>query len=234
MARFRKPSGVRGFWPGRRSTFRRMTRNIRTPTGRMMRMTYTLPEKKFIDNTAAAASVDTGTFYLLNGLSLGTSVLTRIGQKIVVKSIHVKVAVNGAPFAQTPTLPPNRVRVLLIWDNQPNTQTPTLGDILEDSTAGVGILSSQFTGYISRFRILWDERIDLGNLVANNAASDIITGYREKFLKTNLLVSYSDTNNGDIQDIITGAIFLVFVGASATAANYSQHQYYARIRFVDN
>lgn len=211
-----------------------MTRNIRTPTGRMMRMTYTMPEKKFIDATGTTTSPDTGTFYLLNGLSLGTSVTTRIGQKIVIKSIHVKVVVNGAPFSQTPTVAANRVRLMLLWDNQPNTLTPTIGDVLENATAGVGIVSSQYTGYISRFRILWDERVDLTNLTAANAPTNIITQYREKFLKTNLLVSYSDTNNGDIQDIITGAVFLLIIGASATAANYSSHQFYSRIRFVDN
>jgi len=204
------------------------------PNNRMIRMTYTMPEKKFKDTSATNSSPDTGTFYLLNGLSLGTSVTTRIGQKVVVKSIHVKIAVNGAPFSQTPTVSANRARVMLIWDNQPNTQTPTISDILEDATAGIGIVSSQFTGYISRFRILWDERIDLTNLTSANAPTVNVTAYREKFLKTNLLVSYSDTNNGDIQDIITGAVFLLFVGASATAANYGSHQYFARLRYVDN
>jgi len=197
-------------------------------------MTYTMPEKKFKDTSATAASPETGTFYLLNGLSLGTSVTTRIGQKVVLKSIHVKIALNGAPFSQTPTVAANRQRVMLIWDNQPNTQTPTISDILEDATAGIGIVSSQFTGYISRFRILWDERVDLTNLTAANAPTINITAYREKFLKTNLMVSYSDTNNGDIQDIITGALFLLVIGASGTAANYGSHQYFARLRYVDN
>jgi len=197
-------------------------------------MTYTMPEKKFKDVSASATSPETGTFYLLNGLSLGTSVTTRIGQKVVLKSIHVKIALNGAPFSQTPTVAANRQRVMLIWDNQPNTQTPTISDILEDATAGIGIVSSQFTGYISRFRILWDERVDLTNLTAANAPTINITAYREKFLKTNLMVSYSDTNNGDIQDIITGALFLLVIGASGTAANYGSHQYFARLRYVDN
>lgn len=233
MARFRKPLGMRGFWPGRRSTFRRMTRNIRTPTGRMMRMTYTMPEKKIKDLSIVTAVRDTGAIALLNGLQLGTSVTTRIGQKIVIKSIHFKIYIEAANFSQTPTVMPATIRCMLIWDNQPNTQTPALSDILEDATNTVAIVSSQFTGYLSRFRILWDKRYTLTNAITNVQAPKI-NDYDEVFLKTNLLVSYSDTNNGDIQDIITGAIFFVTVSDSSGAANDPTVYGYSRIRYVDN
>lgn len=234
MARFRKPLGMRGFWPGRRSTFRRVTRNIRTPNNKMIRMTYTMPEKKFKDTTAVTQLPDTGVINLLNGLSLGTSVTTRIGQKIVVKSIQLRINFTGAPFSQTPTVAASKARCMIVWDNQPNTQLPVLSDILENTTAGTGIVSPQFTGYISRFRILYDKVFNLTNLTAANAPTNIITDFEKWYLKTNLLVSYSDTNNGDINDIITGALLIVLVGPSATAANYPSAEYFVRLRYVDN
>jgi len=210
-----------------------MTRNIRTPTGRMMRMTYTMPEKKIKDVSIVTAVRDTGSIALLNGLSLGTSITTRIGQKVVVKSIHFKIYMEAAQFTATPTVMPTALRCMLIWDNQPNTQTPALSDIIEDASNTVALVSSQFTGYLSRFRILWDKRYTLTNAISNIQAPKN-NDYDEIFLKTNLLISYSDTNNGDIQDIITGAIFFVAVSDSAGAANDVSVYAYSRIRYVDN
>ena len=42
------------------------------------------------------------------------------------------------------------------------------------------------------------------------------------------------TNNGDITDIDTGALYLFLTHESGATANYPITQYYSRIRYVDN
>ncbi|AMH87768.1 putative capsid protein [Pacific flying fox faeces associated circular DNA virus-14] len=228
------PTGVRGFWPGRRSTFRRITQNVRTPSNRIVRMTYSVPEKKFIDVTGTYAVTAAGDLTLLNGLTQGVSVISRVGNKIMMRSLDLRWRLTGAPFSATPTLPFNMVRVMLVWDAQPNGVIASAGDILQDTTPGTGVVSPQQRDYIQRFRIIMDRKFTLTNLVANNGPTDIIIACDQMYKKTKLMVTYSDSNTGLIDDISTGALYLVTVGLHAAAANQGVIEYFSRVRYYDN
>jgi len=197
-------------------------------------MTYTIPEKKIVDVTANTAVADTGYIALLNGLSQGTSVITRVGQKIVIKSIDVRLKCSGQPPGATPTAYANWLRVLIVWDSQPNGALPPVSDIIEDLTTGTGIVSPAYKNYLSRFKILWNRVFDLVNVSAAAGSTFGMGGSDKYFSKTNLLTSYADSTNGDITDIITGALYFVAVGAHSAAANYPTVEYYSRLRFYDN
>jgi len=197
-------------------------------------MTYSVPEKKFIDTTGTTNVPETGTISLLNPLGQGTSVVTRIGQKIVIRSIDLRVRVSGAPNSATPTVYANMIRVLLVWDNQPNGTLATPSDIIEDLTAGTGVIAPQQKIYITRFRILWDKKFMLTNLVGANSPTEKVNDMDQYYKKTRLQVGYADSNNGDITDIITGAIYLLAVGQHTAAANQGILEYFSRIRFYDN
>jgi len=197
-------------------------------------MTYSVPEKKFIDTTGTTNVPEVGTLSLLNPLGQGTSVITRIGQKIIIRSIDLRVRVSAAPPSASPSLYPNMVRVLLVWDNQPNGSLANASDIIEDLTAGTGVISPQQKIYITRFRILWDKKFMLANMPTADAVTAKLNDYDQYYKKTRLQVGYADSNNGDITDIITGALYLLAVGQHSATANQGILEYFCRIRFYDN
>jgi len=197
-------------------------------------MTYSIPEKKFIDTTQTTNVPETGYLALLNGLNQGTSVVTRIGQKIMVKSINLRVRLSGSPIGATPTILNSMTRVMLVMDNQPNGVLATPSDIIEDLTAGTGVIAPQQKIYISRFKILWDRKFNLINQTSAGQSNPNFTNYDEYYKKTRLQISYADSDNGDITDIITGALYIVAIGLNSVAANYSIIEWFCRIRFYDN
>ena len=151
-----RPARIGGFWPGTRSTFRRVTGYRRVPGIGTIRRTYTIPEKKYIDQSNVAVAMDeTPVLVLLNGLALGTSATTRVGQNICMKSFHLKFTIRGATYATTTG---NTIsimtRVMVVLDMQPNGTTPAGSDILEDTTAGIGIVSPIYMSNAMRFKVL--------------------------------------------------------------------------------
>lgn len=228
----RKSGRVRSFWSGR-STYNRMTNNVGRASNRLIRATYSAPEKKFKDTVVETSVRDTGAIALLNGLTQGTTVLTRIGNQILIKKIHLKFYIEGALFAQTPTIAMGVVRILLLWDKQPNGALPALSDILQSTTNTTSITSSMDLDTVQRFNVLWDKRFTYANQVTNVPFSEG-NQYHEYFVRTNLKTTYAAASAGDITDIRTGALLLVYVSDSAAAANDPVVSGYVRIRYTDN
>ena len=56
----------------------------------------------------------------------------RIGNKVIVKSVHARILISAAPGAATQEV----ARVMLVYDRQPNGAFPAIGDILLDQPAG--------------------------------------------------------------------------------------------------
>lgn len=156
----------------------------------------------------------------LNAVTQGAGAYQRIGQKIVIKSVAMKMVLSltGTPPAQA------SARFLLIYDRQPNGAFPAITDILSvnvstapNHTAGLNMSKK------SRFTILADRYYDLDS-DGNGQAS--ISLFRNNI---NLDVEYT-ANNGLITDISTGALyFLAFsLGSVLNIGNMN-----ARIRFYD-
>jgi hypothetical protein len=200
----------------------------------VIKSTYTVPELKYKDVSAAGTVTAAGAFILTNGLNLGTSAVTRVGRQIMMKSFHIKLVMAGAPFSSTPTSPSSLIRVMVVFDAQPNGTAPATSDLLEDASSGVGIVSSTALKYSGRFKILWDKRWVLVNSLTATTTADLTEQYDEKYMKINLKTIYANTNNGDITDIETGALWIFLTTESGTTANQPVLQYYFRIRYVDN
>lgn len=244
LSRNARPAGVRGFWPGTRGSFRRVTNYRRVPRLGLIRNTYTIPEKKFADSTQINSVVsNTGGVLLVNGLQQGTGSTTRIGQQVVWRSLHFKFYIDGRSINTTT---PNandwttKVRVMLVWDTQPNGLTPTISDVLESAGTGTGIVSSLNKANGARFKILFDRRytaqhtwyvpgpppaISLGNPSAN---------YDEVYLKMNHRTDYANTSAGTVADIKTGALFLISLSDTATTDEYPFFSFWLRLRYTDN
>lgn len=245
-----RPARVGGFWPGNRSTFRKVTKYRRIPGIGTIRKTYSIPELKYIDNSDAAAAIDeSGTITLLNALSLGTGATQRVGMRITMRSLHLKYIVTGPVYsvANGANAYNQHVRIMLVLDLQPNGGTLTLGDLIEDATTGIGIVSSLYMANAARFKVLYDKRMMVtpnvvvpGSTTVQQSYAAVINNtpskslYDEIYLKLSHEVQYSDSNNGDITDIKTGALFLIAISDNATAAQQPLITSYVRVRYHDN
>lgn len=250
IRRMSRPARVGGFWPGSRSTYRKVTKYRRIPGLGVIRRTYTIPELKYIDNSDIATAIDeTGTITLLNGLLNGTSATTRVGMKINMRSVHLKYFITGPVYSSfnAANAFSQHVRIMLVLDLQPNGVTLSLSDLLEDTTTGIGVVSSLYMANSARFKVLYDKRqwvqpnvVIPGSTTATQSYSAVVwtsankSVYDEIYLKLSHEVQYADSNNGDITDIKTGALFLIAVADNATAAQQPAITSYVRVRYHDN
>lgn len=222
-----------GFWPGNRSSFRRIRGFRRTSLG-LIKSTYTIPEKKYADVASTGTVTSSGSVQLLNGLSLGTAVSNRIGRQIVIKGSHFKLAMTGSPNSATPTTPMVILRIMLLWDAQPNAALPSNTDILETVTAPYQTAASQAMKFATRFKILFDKRYCLNNQTTATSSQAFSTQFDENFTKLNLKTQYANSNNGDITDIETGALLFFAISDATATANNPVLTMYHRLRYVDN
>ena len=103
-------------------------------------------ERKNIDDSSAKwASTSAGwSINCLNDVAQGTTAITRIGRKILMKSVLVQglLATNTG----------NSARVLIVYDRQPNGALPAATDVLTSNT----IMAAQNLDNRDRFLILAD------------------------------------------------------------------------------
>ena len=89
-----------------------------------------------------------------------------------------------------------------------------------------------------RFKVLFDRRYEIQNILVPGGTSEFFTSkalvFDEVFQKMNHYVQYADSNNGDIQDIKTGALFLMFMSETVTATSQPAITHYTRVRYTDN
>lgn len=156
---------------------------------------------------------------LLNGIAQGNNATTRIGRKIMMKSVSCRYSVSfsGGEF--------NRVRVLLIYDRQTNLALPAITDILNTNT---------FNGhmnltYADRFVVVADEYTEQSQLQGANFAA--ISG--KIYRKLNLDVMYNG-NTGVIANVSTGALYLI-VAQDNYGAGLGQGLFIhdTRVRYTD-
>jgi len=235
VSRVARPARISGFYPGTRASFKKIRGFKRTPWG-LIKQTYTVPEKKYNDENGAFSISDTGTIRLLNGLLLGTSATTRVGQKIMMKSVQIRFQITGPDAGNTPTLNSVWLRCMIVYDAQPNGQTFTFGDLLEDASTSNVAISPLSMANSSRFKILYNKVHTIQSQLATSVEVPTFSDmWDETYQKLNLETHYSNSNNGDIQDIRTGALFLAMICfTNGAAANQPGVTYYSRIRYYDN
>lgn len=175
-------------------------------------------ERKNIDTTSTLAPPLTASFTsptLLNGAAQGVGTNERVGRKAIMKSIALR-------YIHTPNAPASQVRILVVYDKQPNGALPASTDVV-----GIG----QFHGHISisnsdRFVVLMDE-------ISESSQSSAINISGKRYLKCNLETMYGGTTSG-IASINSGSIFIMAANnADPTVGAVSALYYSARIRYTD-
>lgn len=186
--------------------------------------TSTGPEWKNIDTSATITSTGgpPAVFSAVTPLNLiaqGAGLQQHVGRKVALRKLVMR-------YNTTSSATIGGVRVLIVYDNNPNGVLPAITDILAANSA-IGL---QNLDQSDRFLILADffpfEDRGLDN------TSAIVLG--KKVLKFNppLMMLFNNTTTATITAIQSGAIYLAVCNAgNATGSGFT---FYSRIRYTDN
>jgi len=174
-------------------------------------------ETKYIDYTVSttfpATTVTTWGISCINGVTLGQTLDTRIGNKIQMKSCQLRL--------MTPNYFNDITRVRVVYDKASNSTLPNITDILENDV-NTSMVDKSTAG---RFITLCDEYI--------NNTDSAGGGYMEwnKYIKLDLPTIYTGTGAA-YNAINAGSLYLMINtgGAVYTAQAIAS---YTRVRFTD-
>lgn len=170
---------------------------------------------------AARTWTTPGPTFLLNGLVPDSTATGRIGRKVVMKSLYLRMFSN---FAAT-TTGFGYIRYLVVYDRQSNAQAPAVTDILLSDD----VLSQMNISNKDRFVILASGSMDPISAQANGISSEV-----EIYKKLNLPVQFNAGTAGTIGDIQTGAVYILFAQTGGLATTAPQFSFRSRIRYSDN
>lgn len=177
--------------------------------------------KNIDDNVVLATAFPTGTttgqLLLLNGIAQGTTATSRIGRKIMMKSLLIRLAIAKSA-TQTGE---GAVRCMVVYDSQANATAPAVTDILQvDNISGVMNLNNA-----DRFKVVMDKVFNFG---AVDHTSVVYTKYKKIALET----KFNNGSAGTVGDIQTGSMYLLTHNIGITTAP-PIGSFYVRIRFYD-
>lgn len=231
-----------------RATFRN-PRSTRIVSSRALRAAT--QEKKGMDTILDIASVISSTntnanSFVMNLIQQGTGSWNRIGRKVLLKSLRLKgwVIFNLVPAPATGQVSSNSVRMVVVWDKQPNSGTiPTFDAIFgittQDGTEVTSdVLNPPKYDNMDRFRVIKDCVIDQPAVAFQGSGSAPELGTRvafDEYIKLkNLEVNYSNTSNpSTIADISTGALYVFFRAANTSATASASIDGSGRLRYTD-
>lgn len=195
-------------------------------------------ERKYIDLTTTNTAVSTTAgIACLNQMTQGTSAVTRVGNKIVIKSIQCKGIFRleqAVDEAVSILAPAQAARFMIILDKQPNGVIATATDIFEVNNDVFSPINMQ---YRERFVVLCDKLFALGPAASTASAGVVTWGSGTQkiinwYKKCSIPVTYGG-NAGLMSDLRTNAIYIVLMGQIASGDTDTNFSGYTRIRFVD-
>lgn len=203
-----------------------------------------------------------GYFLLMNGISVGNAFYNRIGKKVTMKSIEIKMWLNPRIPQQVPgVVEPvayEAMKMALIYDKNPSGATgagafPSISTLFQEYNSAGNTIDNVFAGIsplqTQRFTILLHKFFFRYNgiLLLNepwvpqddqNFVDQTGIGFHKFYVKLrNLETLYaSSTEPSTIGDISQGALYLVFWTTAGTAGSVNLSGFNiginARLRFV--
>jgi len=179
------------------------------------------PEKKSIDTNLTGYSCPLtssfGTVTLLNGSVRGTNSNERVGRKILMKSVFIRL--NSIANSNNAS----QVRYMIIYDRQTSGATPSSSSFIDNANfCGVSNLSNA-----ERYVILCDE-------ITDSRQSNSVNISSKRYIKCNLETMYTG-NAGTVADINTGALwFMACNNSDQTAGATNLVDATIRVRYIDN
>lgn len=181
----------------------------------------TSAEKKNIDTAVGFPGIATGGVLTCINPSQALPLPTaRIGRRVTQTSIFLRGDVSLAATSTGSCA----VRILVVYDKQPNKALPNITDILVTDTIGsVNALANSH-----RFKVLRDVLIPCLGTAGPQA------GYVNEYIKCNLETEFIDgTGAGTIADITSGALLTLVYANNNIVTQQINHNITARVRFAD-
>jgi len=211
---------------------------------------YSGEEKKFLDVSSDNATlvvppVATPDYLILNACITGAGFFNRIGSKITMKSVHIKI--NIAP--RIPTTPPGgnnqTVRWLLVYDRQINGAFPTISTLLADYQAdganNTVVLSGMNPTQTGRFIILREHFIKVFNVKNDASLTAAGQSFMEQdgqwfvnwFVKLKDLEAIYKADTANETEFSNGGLYVVCISdCTSTDTSAVIYTYKSRLRFI--
>lgn len=198
--------------------------------GRFARAKPGMNETKFNDSTFAQTSATAGGLLTFTGAVTGTNLclipqgttdITRIGNRTMLKQIRIK----GHLAVPTTAVSGDRIRVMLIQDHQTNGAAATVTDVLQVADENSFLNMDNTT----RFRVIKDKVYDLNPQVGIPGTSTL--PYFKSFKmshKANCRIDWSSTT-GAITELRSESYFVLVISQAGTSTITGQ----ARVYFQD-
>lgn len=178
-------------------------------------------ERKFVDTALAADATTTASINIVNAMAPGTSASTRIGRRILMKSLQIRAQIEREDPATTTS---QHVRMMIVYDRQSNATAPAITDIIDASN----VQSLRNMANVGRFFMIADEFIEITAAQGGNQYF-----IYNKFVKFNLPVYYNAGTAGTVADIATGGLFVCYLGSQAAGVDDINVTGNCRLRFTD-
>ena len=175
------------------------------------------PEKKFFDVAISQAANLATTTVGLTAIGAGDTAVLRDGNKISVKSIHVKITGANKSLSSN-----NTVRFALVKNMQANGGSTLWTNVYDAST----ITAQRNVQTVSQYKVIWDEVIDV------NQTSD---GALQRFSFDRFVKLPSEVTTyaqAAAQDPMTNSYSLLYIGSNNLGANDLTVTGSARVRFI--
>jgi len=160
-----------------------------------------------------------GTFNYLTTMTQGTSDVTRVGNKILIKYLWMK-----ANIIQHATGLDQTVRCVIIRDNAPDGALPAWLDVYNT----VDVYAFRNRDRLCRFRVLYDRTFQINRPSEEGSERSV-----KKFIKLNKPCWFNDTAAADVTAAQKGCLYIGFVGTEATGNTCAHFNYNTQIGFTD-
>lgn len=193
-------------------------------------------EKKVKDIAVATYPISTvGSFTLLNGLVPGTDFNNRIGRKVFLNSFYVRgFCRNSDDGTGGSTSPGDLWRMIIFMDMQPNGSAPAVTDLLVSASSA----SQLNMNNRDRFKVLCDKQYTTGpwTFLGSGgywASADGASHAIKKYKRVSAETIYNAGTAGTIADIISGALYMFWIGTSAAVEQGGEAVVSVRVRYTD-
>lgn len=195
------------------------------PTRKTTTLKDLKPELKYNDVSFNTDATTTETVVALTTIAAGDTALLRDGNKIICKSLELRIHLTNESLTQA-----NVVRFVVVKSMQANSAAPTwftgggLTDVFDAST----ITARRATLTASRFKIIMDQTIVVNQFGSTGGALSM--EYFHKYMKLpDEVTTYFD---GTSAVPVTNAYYLMYVGSTASGTTDCDVVGTARLRFV--
>lgn len=186
-----------------------------------------------VNDTLANAARDPATVLCLNAMATGDGPSSRIGRKIMNKSLTLLIeALNPVFFGAAPP-DRNGLRLIVYVDTQTNKVQAQGTDVLVNApSGGEPYLALKNLENDLRFTILCDKSFDLGFGAAVNVSDSIRWAGRQKSMQVTIPLNFPTTfigSQGTIANIADNSLHVLLIASNNTTAHL---HYTSRLRYT--